>query len=352
MTDNELDIDVDRMVDFLVGLLETPSPTGDANRAIEYIKDGFATASLGIELVTTPKGTLVGTLSGRDSDSPRAVTAHADTLGAMVQRVKENGRLGITQLGSWLWTSVEGEGLTIFASNGERYRGTIMPTAVSVHAHKRDDLKVERNGDNMEIRIDADTSSADETRALGIEVGDYISFDPRVEVPDTGYIRSRHLDDKAGVAAVYGALTALAESGKAPAQRTTIHISTFEEVGHGGAAGFPDDLAELLVVDMAVVAPKQRCDEKSVGICAKDAAGPYHTGMRRRLERLAKDAGIRYRTDVYPHYTSDGTAYWRAGGNVSVALIGPGVDASHHYERTHRDALKHSAHLIAAYLLN
>jgi putative aminopeptidase FrvX len=346
----EIAIDVDEMVEFLVELLNIPSPTGDTGRAIAFVQQAFA--ALPVELDIAHKGYLSGTLAGAAADRPRALTAHVDTLGAMVAEIKENGRLRLTQLGGWIWNSVEGEGVTIFASNGESYRGAILPTMASIHAHTRDVSYTQRDDQNMEVRIDARTSSDEETEALAIRVGDIVAFDSRVEQSEHGFLRSRHLDDKAGVAVIYGAVAALVAAGQQPAQRTTIHISNYEEVGHGAAAGFPPDLAELVTVDMAVVAPKQTSDEFSVTICAKDSAGPYHLGLRRRLEQLAEDAGVEYRTDIYPYYGSDGEAYWRAGGNVAVGLIGPGVDASHHYERTHRDALEHSARLIAAYLLD
>ncbi len=343
-------LDLDGMIEFLVGLLNTPSPTGDAGRAIQYVQDAFA--GLPFETTITPKGVLVGTWAGERDDAPRAVTAHVDTLGAMVSEIKENGRLRVSRLGGWDWTSVEGEGVTILASNGQSYRGTILPTVASVHAHDKEERQAKRNNANMEVRIDARTTSDDETRELGIRVGDFVTFDPRVELTETGFVKSRHLDDKAGVAAIYGALSAMAEAGLVPKQRTTIHISNYEEVGHGAATGFPDDLAELLTIDMAVVAPKQASDEFSVGICAKDSYGPYHLDMRRHLESLADDAGIPYQADVYPNYFSDGEAYWRAGGDVRLALIGPGIDASHHYERTHRESIEHTARLIVEYLSN
>jgi putative aminopeptidase FrvX len=345
-----IEIDVDRMVKFLVDLLDTPSPTGDTGRAIEYVQS--ALADLRLEMKITPKGILVGTWPGEREDAPRAVTAHVDTLGAMVKQIKDNGRLRLAQIGSWVWQSVEGEGVTVLTGDGRQYRGSILPSVASAHAHDAKKLQTKRDEEVMEVRIDARTSSAEETRALGIEAGDFISIDPRVEVSEAGFIRSRHLDDKAGVASVYGALHALVEAGLRPKQRTTIHFSNYEEAGHGAATGLPEDLLELLAVDMAVVAPGQQTDEFSVGICAKDSRGPYHLEMRRRLEELAKRAGARYRTDIYPYYGSDGEAYWRAGGDVRVALIGPGVDASHHYERTHRKALENTARLIVEYLLN
>jgi putative aminopeptidase FrvX len=345
-----IEIEVDRMVEFLIDLLGTPSPTGDSGRAIDYVQS--ALADIHHEMKTTPKGILVGTWPGEREDAPRAVTAHVDTLGAMVKQIKDNGRLRLTQIGSWVWQSVEGEGVTILTGDGRQYRGSILPSVASAHAHDANKLQTKRDEEMMEVRIDACTSSAEETRALGIEAGDFISIDPRVEVSEAGFIRSRHLDDKAGVASVYGALHALVKARLKPKQRTTIHISNYEEAGHGAATGLPEGLFELLAVDMAVVAPGQQTDEFSVGICAKDSRGPYHLEMRRRLEELAKRAGVRYCTDIYPYYGSDGEAYWHAGGDVRVALIGPGVDASHHYERTHREALENTARLIVEYLLN
>jgi putative aminopeptidase FrvX len=165
-------------------------------------------------------------------------------------------------------------------------------------------------------------------------------------------VRSRHLDDKAGVACIYGALKTLADAGLRPAQRTTVLISNYEEHGHGAATGFPTDLVELLTVDMGVLGEEQNSDEYTASICAKDSGGPYHLAMRRKLVRLAEQGGIGYKVDVYPYYGSDGEAFWRAGGDVRVGLVGPGVDASHAYERTHRDSLEQTVRLLVAYLLD
>ncbi len=343
-------INVEKMVDFLVGLLNTPSPTGDTDRAITYVQQMWS--DFPFTLSVTPKGSLVGRWEGEQGDKPRALTAHVDTLGAMVREIMGNGRLRMTQLGSWVWNSVEGEGVTVFASNGQQYRGSVMPFSASVHAHTANERNATRDDNTLFVRLDARTSSVFETRALGIRVGDVIAMDPRVEINENGFIRSRHLDDKASVACLYGAIAALVEAGLHPKQHTTFHISNYEEVGHGGATGFPADLYELLAIDMAVVAANQQSDEFSVTICAKDSGGPYHMGFRRELEALAEQSQVRYQTDIYPFYSSDGEAYWGAGGNVRVGLIGPGVDASHHYERTHREALKNTAELIAAYLLS
>lgn len=342
-------VDTAKMVEFLVGLLNTPSPTGFHERAISYCETAFA--DLPLTWTKTKKGALVGTWDG-PGDNPRGLTAHIDTLGAMVQQVKSDGRLKLTQLGGWAWGSVEGEGVTIQTLSGKSFRGTILPTKASVHIYGQEARDFKREADNYEIRLDIKTSSAAETRTAGIDVGDYVFFDPRVEVLEGGYIRSRHLDDKASVACIFGAIHGMLEAGLTPASRTTIHISNYEEVGHGAATGFPEDLVDLLTIDMAAAGGPQNSDEFSVGICVKDGAGPYHFEMTQKLISLASAAKIPYKTDTYPFYGSDGEAYWRAGGDVRVALIGPGVDASHHYERTHRDSLVATAQLIAEYLIS
>jgi putative aminopeptidase FrvX len=274
-----------------------------------------------------------------------------DTLGAMVKEIKPNCRLRLTKLGGFPWQTVEGEGLSVLVDGGQPVRGTLLPVKASTHIFAAEVNEMERKDANMEVRLDARVSNADEVRALGVQVGDFVAFDPRVEAGPAGFIRSRHLDDKACVAILLAAAKAVVEAGLQPAQRLTLHISNYEEVGHGGASGFPPDLAELLTLDMAAVGEGQNSDEFSAGICVKDSGGPYHLAMRRKLLQLAADAGIPHKLDIYPYYGSDGEALWRAGGDVQVGLVGPGVDASHSYERTHRDSLEHTARLVAEYIV-
>jgi putative aminopeptidase FrvX len=343
-------IDVAWTTDFLVGLLNTASPTGDTERAIQYVRKTLEQFPLSVEL--NRKGTLIATWQGQADDCPRALTAHVDTLGAMVQEIKSNGRLKLTQIGGYAWNSVEGEGCTVMTADGRCWSGTILPTKASVHVHGQEMGKLERKAENMEVRLDVRSTSADETRGFGIEVGDFVALDPRVLVTESGFVRSRHLDDKAGVAAIVGAIKALNDAGLVPAQRTVFHFSNYEEVGHGAATGIPGDVCELLAVDMAAVGEGQQSDEFSVGICVKDSGGAYDLGFRRRLVALCEAAGIPYRLDVYPYYGSDGEAAWRAGADLIVGLVGPGVDASHNYERTHQDSLEASARLLVEYLLS
>jgi putative aminopeptidase FrvX len=224
-----------------------------------------------------------------------------------------------------------------------------MINKASIHVHGRQvDLK--REDEVMEIRLDEFVHTAEEVEKLGIDVGDYVAIDPRVEVVN-GFIRSRHLDDKAGVACLVSAIKTIHDNNQRPVHTSHFLISNFEEVGHGAAAGIPAEAEEHLVVDMAAAGEGQTSDEFHTTICVKDSNGPYHHGFSQRLRKLADDQKIPYKVDIYPHYGSDGGAFLSAGGNVAVALIGPGVDASHHYERTHIDALKATTAWVQAYLL-
>ena len=257
----------------------------------------------------------------------------------------------MSKIGSYAWNTVEGEGCRVFTSHGEPVRGSILFEMASSHVHGVKVNETKRDDDNMEVRLDALTTSQAETEALGIRVGDFIAFDPRVEVVN-GFVRSRHLDDKACVACVISAVKTLHDADLQPAQTTYLHISNYEEVGHGAAAGIPSEVTELISVDMAAVGEGQTSDEFHTTLCVKDSGGPYHHGLSQKLRQLADGHGIPYKVDIYPYYGSDGEAYWRAGGDVAVALIGPGVDASHNYERTHLDALLATTQWLVSYLLS
>lgn len=344
------EIDTEYLLQFLTDLLNTPSPTGFAHQAITLVEQSLAEFPE-LQVTHTRKGALVATWAGKSSAAPRALTAHADTLGAMVKEIKSSGRLKLTKVGGFAWNTVEGEGCTVFTRKGESVRGSLLLTKASGHVHGGQVTETKRDDDTMEVRLDARTTSVDETRALGIEVGDFVAFDPRVEVTN-GFVRSRHLDDKACVACLLAAAKALHDGNLQPTQTTVLHISNYEEVGHGAASGFPPDLSELVTVDMAAVGEGQTSDEFHATLCVKDSGGPYHHGLSQKLRSLAEEHGIPYKVDIYPYYGSDGEAYWRAGGDVAVALIGPGVDASHSYERTHLEALVATTQWVLAYLLS
>lgn len=343
-------IDQTYLLDFLSGLLNTPSPTGYTEEGIRFTEQALARFPE-LALEHNRKGGLLVTVPGRSADQLRALAAHVDTLGAMVKEIKPNGRLKLTQLGWYAWNTIEGEGCTIFAANGARYRGSILVHQASAHVYGQETADTKREESSMEVRLDARTTSEEETQALGIEVGDFVAFDHRVEIVN-GFIRSRHLDDKACVACMAAALKALHDAGLKPAQTTQILITNFEEVGHGASSGFPQEVTELVAVDMAAIGDGQTSDEFHTTLCVKDSGGPYHHGLSQRLRKLAKENGVDFKVDIYPHYGSDGGALLRAGADIAVALIGPGVDASHSYERTHTDALIDTTRWILAYLLN
>jgi len=269
----------------------------------------------------------------------------------MVKQIKPNGRLLMTKIGSYAWNTVEGEGCIVHASAGEKVRGAILFELASSHVHGSKVNETRREDENMEVRLDARTTSLQETEELGIRVGDFISFDPRVEITN-GFVRSRHLDDKACVACLVAAVNAVQRAGLKPTQTIYLLISNYEEVGHGAAAGIPPEARELLSVDMAAVGQGQASDEFHASLCVKDSHGPYHHAFSQKLRQLADQYGIPYKVDIYPYYGSDGEAFWSAGGDAAVALIGPGVDASHNYERTHLEALMATTQWVVAYILS
>jgi putative aminopeptidase FrvX len=343
-------IDTPFLLDFLTRLLNTPSPTGYTHQAVALTEEALA-GFPGLVLSRNRKGTLLAEWPGEVETMPRGLTAHIDTLGAMVKQIKPNGRLKLSQIGGYAWNTIEGEGVTVIPAQGEPVRGSVLLTKASTHVFGKEVSDTRRDEDSIEVRLDVRTSSAEETAQMGIGVGDFVAFDPRVEITN-GFIRSRHLDDKACVACIVAAVKALHDAGLHPKQRTHLLISNYEEVGHGASAGFPADLAELVAVDMAAVGPGQASGEFHASLCVKDSGGPYHYGLNLKMRQLAEDNGIAYKVDIYPYYGSDGEAFWRAGGNVAVALIGPGVDASHNYERTHTEALIATTQWILAFLLS
>jgi aminopeptidase len=343
-------IDTPYLLEFLTQLLDTPSPTGFAQAGIDRTEQALRDFP-DLQLTRTRKGALLATWPGEADSRPRALTAHVDTLGAMVKEIKPNGRLKLSKIGGYAWNTVEGEGCTVFTSTGGKVRGSILLTKASAHVYSSQVNEQKREDENMEVRLDARTTDPEETRLLGIEVGDFVAFDPRVEVTE-GFVRSRHLDDKACAACMLAAVKALHEAHLKPRQKTYLFFSNYEEVGHGAATGIPEDAAELLVVDMAAVGEGQTSDEFHATLCVKDSGGPYDHDMSQKLRRLADENDLPYKVDIYPYYGSDGEAFLRAGGDVAVALVGPGVDASHNYERTHVEALEATTRWLAAYLMS
>ena len=323
------EISDDYLKRFLVDLLETPSPTGDTEYAIGSIESELQ--NLGIPTSRTTKGALIAHLDGLRDNAPKALTAHVDTLGFMVKEIKANGRLKLKALGGIMWPTVDSQCVTISTRDGRQIRGSIVLENGAAHVN-REAPTAARTSENLEVRLDERTSKAEETRFLGVEVGDYVYLDTRTEILPSGFI--------------------IQKSQLTPVQRTTILFSNFEEVGHGGMDSLPTDLAEMLVLDMACVGTGQNGTEFNCSICTADGSGPYSKNLSDRLRNLAEKRGIELRPDIYTYYGSDGSAYWRSGGTAEVALIGPGVDTSHGYERTHIDALRDTAQMIAEYLID
>ncbi|MDQ7094054.1 M42 family metallopeptidase [Desulfosporosinus sp. PR] len=332
----------------LIQLCSISSPAGNTQKIMDYLSRELD--ELGISYNSTHKGALIATISGKERSIHRHIVAHVDTLGAMVKEIKPNGRLKLTKIGGYNWNSLEGALCYLETGAGNRYSGTILNTHASVHVYE-DHAKQERNDDTMEVRIDEKVKNQDDVAALGIAVGDFVSFDPRLRVTDSGFINSRHLDDKASAAVLLGVLKYLRENNLPLPYTTNIMFSNNEEIGYGGNAGITPETKEYLVVDMGAVGEGQATDEFCVSICAKDSSGPYHFGLRQKLVQLAQEHKIYYKVDVYPHYGSDASSALRAGFDIVHGLIGPGIDASHGHERTHKEALANTAGLLLHYLL-
>ncbi|RAP78328.1 M42 family metallopeptidase [Paenibacillus montanisoli] len=330
-------------------LLTTPSPSGFCMAIMRIIQE--EAAKLGYALEITPKGNGIITIPGIDhrDDEVIALTAHVDTLGAMVRSIKSSGTLRFTPVGGYSMHTVESEYCRIHTRDGRAYEGTVLTTKPSVHVFS-DVRELKRDEANMEIRIDEPVTSKEDVLKLGIAPGDFVSWDARPRFFSNGYIKSRHLDDKASVAAIFGILEWLKREGKAPLRTVKAIISTYEEVGHG-SSHIPADITEMIAVDMGAIGDDLSATERDVSICAKDSTGPYDYGMTTKLIDLAKRENIPYAIDIYPHYGSDASAALRGGSNIKAALIGPGVHASHSMERTHSEAILGTAALLLAYVM-
>lgn len=334
-------------VSLLKELVSIPSPSGNTNEVITYVEKFLN--EMKVESKRNRKGGLIATLPGNDQQNHRMLTAHVDTLGAIVKEIKPSGRLKLDLIGGFKYNSIEGEYCEIETSSGKKFTGTILMHQTSVHVYK-DAGKAERNQDNMEVRLDEKVLNAEDVRSLGIEVGDFVSFDPRVQITPSGFIKSRHLDDKASVAILLQLIKQIkAENIELP-YTTHFLISNNEEIGYGGNSNITPETVEYLAVDMGAMGDGQSTDEYTVSICVKDASGPYHYELRKRLTQLAIDNGIGYKLDIYPFYGSDASAAIRSGHDIIHGLIGPGIDSSHAFERTHKDSIENTAKLLYNYV--
>ncbi|HHX01349.1 MAG TPA: M42 family metallopeptidase [Firmicutes bacterium] len=344
----EINFDSKAIIEVISDLVKTPSPSGFTDRVISQIEAYLN--ELGLPSWRNRKGGLLTALPGQDSSKQRMITAHLDTLGAMVKEVKSDGRLKLSLIGGSRWNHLEGEYCQIFSAD-QVYTGTILMHQTSVHVYK-DAGTAERNSDNMEVRLDEKVESADDVKKLGISVGDFVAFDPRTVITPGGFIKSRHLDDKASAGILLYMIKVIKENNVSLPHTTHILFSNHEEVGYGGNSNVPAEVVEYLAVDMGAIGDGQASDEYSVCICAMDSTGPYNHHLRQRLVELAKAHDLSYKVDIYPNYGSDASAALRAGHDLIHGLIGPGIDASHAFERTHVDAITNTAKLIYYYLLS
>lgn len=335
-------------LNYISTLCNIPSPTGFTRDIMDYVATELT--QFGYTPVRTAKGGILVTVKGRDDERQRIITAHLDTLGAMVRAIKPDGRLKIDLIGGFVYNAIEGENCTIHvAKTGKTISGTILMHQTSVHVY-RDAGSAERNQANIEVRLDEKVTNAEETKALGISVGDFISFDPRVVITENGFIKSRHLDDKVSSAILINRLKTYKDTGQELPHTTHFYFSAFEEVGHGANSSLSDKAVEYLALDMGAMGDDQTTDEYTVSICAKDGSGPYHYDLRQHLVALCETEGIPYKIDIYPYYSSDASAAMRAGAEVKHALFGAGIESSHSYERTHRDSVLATERLVDAYL--
>ncbi len=333
------------LVETATRLLTSDSPSGFTQQAAQAAVE--IAQSLGYATRRSKKGSVILQVPGREPGKTVGLCAHIDTLGLMVRSIREDGQLSITKVGGPLMPTLDGEYCKIYTRAGKVYTGTILSLSPAAHVFEDARTRV-RDEENMAVRIDERVRCADDVRALGIDVGDYVCYDPKTVVTPSGFLKSRFIDDKGSAACLLTVLKAMADAGVRPRYDAEVVFTVYEEVGHGGAA-FPA-YDELLAVDMGCVGKDLSCTEYQVSICAKDSAGPYDYGMVSRLVELAKANGVDYAVDVYPFYSSDVAAAWKASGDMPAALIGPGVHASHGMERTHLDGMKATMELIGLYL--
>ena len=328
-------------------LLAIDSPSGFTDRAAKWVCGEFQ--QMGFNAYLTAKGGVIVDFGGEAADNALLLEAHADTLGGMVAQIKGTGCLKLTNLGGMNANNAETENVRIYTRSGRVYEGTCQLHDPSIHVNGGyNDAK--RSWDSVEVVLDEDVHSAADVRALGIEVGDVVCFDPRTRRTASGYLKSRFLDDKLSVGILMGFAKYVKDNALTPARRVYAHITVYEEVGHGGCGNVPEGVTEAISVDMGCVGDGLTCTERQVSICAKDSGGPYSYGVVGKLMEAAKKTGADYAVDIYPHYGSDVEATLRAGHDIRHGLIGAGVFASHGYERSHIDGVYNTLKVLCGYL--
>ncbi len=328
-------------------LLAIDSPSGYTEKAALWVKEAFE--SLGFPAKLTTKGGVLADLGGGDASDGLLLAAHADTLGAMVAQIKGNGRLRVTALGGMNANNGEAENVRVYTREGKVIEGTLQLCNASVHVNG-EYSNAKRSFDTTEVVLDEDVHSSGDAKKLGIQVGDIVCFDPRTRRTESGYLKSRFLDDKLSVGILLGFAKYLRDSGRTPQRRVYVHVTVYEEVGHGGSASVPEGVTEAISVDMGCVGDGLECTERQVSICAKDSGGPYSYAVVGKLLEAAKKTGADYAVDVYPYYGSDVEATLRGGSDIRHGLIGAGVYASHGYERSHMDGVLNTLKVLEGYI--
>ncbi len=327
-------------------LLQFHSPTGYCFDIIDIIRK--KAENFGYAFETNQKGCGIITVPGKSNEKVIALAAHVDTLGAMVRSVTPHGTLKFTLLGGPIVPTLDSEYCIIKTREGKSYTGTFLSTSPAAHVFP-DSSSKKRDPENMEIRIDEVVHSKEDVEKLGIGAGDFIFIDPKTTITESGFVKSRFIDDKGSVACLMALLELLSREKVTPEYTLKVFISIYEEVGHG-ASYLPKEVTEAIAVDMGCIGEDLTCTEEDVSICAKDSGGPYDYHMTTKLINLAKENNLKYAVDIYPMYGSDVGAALRGGNNIKGALIGPGVHASHGMERTHYNGFENTIKLVYAYI--
>ncbi|MDR3259048.1 MAG: M42 family metallopeptidase [Fusobacteriaceae bacterium] len=342
-----MSIDMEYILHIANKLLSVPSPSGYTDNVMKIIEEELK--SFNVKFQYTKKHALIGFINGKDNTYKKMISAHVDTIGAVVEKIKDNGRLKLSNIGRLNWSSLEGENLKVITNDNKEYDGTLIPTKASVHIYPIKDIETPRSSENMEVRLDEDVKTKKETEDLGITPGDFVFFDTRTKLTKTGYLKSRYLDAKLCVAQLLGYIKFLSDNKILPNTDLYIYFSNYEEIGHG-ISFFPNGLNEFISLDVGLANNGTSGDEKKVSICAKDSRTVYDYNLKKRLIASAEENEINYTVDIYNKYGSDASVAISQGHDFVCGCIGPAIDASHHYERTHLDGVAETIKLLLAYL--
>lgn len=346
-----MNIDMEYLLNMMKKYMDIPSPGGYTKIAIEEARLDFE--KLGLKTVITKKGALIATLEGKNTEEEIIISAHMDTLGAMVKEIEADGKLKYKRIGGGCFGSIEGENCHIITESGREISGSVMPRTASTHIYGQEVANLSRNENNMIIRIDEKVETKKDVLNIGINVGDFIYMDTRTKITESGFVKSRYLDNKLAVAMVFEVCRYLKENKITPCCTTKFYISNYEEMGHGVSGNnISDKVKEMVAIDIAPVGKEQESSEYAVTIAAKDRKSVYDYELRRKLSGIAKENNIDYRVDVFNFYSSDATHVILQGGDFKFACIGPGVDSTHHYERTHFSAIENNVKLLVKYIEN